>query len=649
MNNIESPEKGCRWSFQQWNDKMTYFGPNDAIIQSFNKDFYDSLVRESIQNSLDAVADHTKPVRVSFNFDKISIDDYPELFRLHDHIKGCLESHADNQRAEELYAPMLDYLPQSVRSTIDIITVSDSNTNGMEYEVGNPKNTFSAFTKSVGLSVKSSKTSGGSFGFGKAAYFQMSPLRSILVSTMTPNGNTFFEGVTRLCTHSLNGVEYTDMGYYDSNDGKPVEGNLIPEKFLRKEAGTSISLLGKYSDAGSISNMKSELTKAVLRNFWLAIYQEKLAVTIANSIHITKVEIARLIAQNYSSTSKDKNSPRPYYEAFSHSVDKHHFHFVDSTPHLGQVHLYISLNPEIKKDRIAYMRKPMMLVETKSLGTSFGLHALFICLDEVGNELLSNIEDASHSSWSVKGKTGEALTTARIVLNEIDEFVKSCLDKAFDGGGDIEVIDIGIGFSEEDIENLLANHSESNNPFGSISTGELIPDGGALTTIITDTKPSPRHDTTTGNIGRQAKGERDSKNVAIKKKIGTGHTSKKSNTKGGKSTSGRIQRVATPEEKDLGQKFTLYTPVVYHTPAYKENGEWFQDIILHNEEPMDNVFIEIKIGTDDGDDSLGITYCSNNGRIASEKGVIKFSHLDEGQVKVKVQFSDKQRHTIKLK
>ena len=60
MAHYDDIEKGCKWSFQRWNRSMTYFGPNDAIIQSFNRDFYESLVRESIQNSLDAVLEKGK-------------------------------------------------------------------------------------------------------------------------------------------------------------------------------------------------------------------------------------------------------------------------------------------------------------------------------------------------------------------------------------------------------------------------------------------------------------------------------------------------------------------------------------------------------------------------------------------------------------
>ena len=649
MIEFDSPEKGCKWSFQKWNDKMTYFGPNDAIIQSFTKDFYESLVRESIQNSMDAVADTTKPVQVSFLFSKLCNSDYPELFDLRRHIQGCLDSHADNQRAKELYTPMLSYLSRIPGSYIDIITVSDSNTTGMKYEEGNPQNTFSAFTKSVGLSVKSSKSSGGSFGFGKAAYFQMSPLRSILVSTMTTDEKTYFEGVTRLCTHQLDGVQYTDMGYYDSHDGKPVEDDEIPECFRRKTPGTSISLIGKYSDAGSISEMKEELVKSVLRNFWLAIYQGKLEVNISNSIMIGKADISRLIPLHFAPTTKDKSSPRPYFEAYSHPQDKTHLHFSKTMPLLGDVDLFIRLSPEVKKDRIAYIRKPRMLVETKLLGTSYGINALFLCLDEKGNELLANIEDASHSSWSTKGKTGEALASAKSVINEIDEFVSSCLEEAFSSGGDIEIIDIGIGFTEEDIENLLADLSETNNPFGSVSTGELVPDGGDITTVLSKINIKQKPEASRGNVGTPSRGDRHSKKVAVTKTIGTGHTVKKSKTKGGSSTVGRNQRSATPEEKDQGQPYTLYSPVLYHAPAYKENGMWFHDIILHNDQPLDNVFIEVRVGTEDGDEAVGIKSCSPIGRVSSEKGVIKFDHLEQGRVTIKVQFNDNQRHTIKLR
>lgn len=640
-------ENGCHWSFQEWNSQISYVGPNDAIIQSFNKDFYDSLVRESIQNSLDAVLDKTKPVKVSFKFDSINSSDYPELFSLRKHIEGCLKMHEHIQRARDLYKPMLQILPKGINASMDIITVSDSNTSGMEYDENNPQNKFSAFAKSVGLSIKSSQTSGGSFGFGKAAYFQMSPFRSILVSSMTPTGESYFEGVTRLCTHEMDGVKYTDVGYYDNRDGKPVIGSDIPEKFRRAEPGTSITLLGKYPDAGSIKEMEEKLLKAVLKNFWLAIYEQKLEVCIGNSLVLTKMEIGRMIPKHFPANDKDKTSPREYFEAYTHAEDKQHLRFEGSTPNLGAVKLFVELNSAGRKDRIAYMREPMMLVNVKNLSTHFGLNALFLCLDEKGNTILSNMEDASHTSWTAAGKTGDARKKAQEAIREIDEFVKSCLDQIFDSSGDIEVIDIGIGFSEKDVEDLLANNSERNNPFGTVRTGEIAEEGGDLTTTETDSKTNKKSDKSKGNIGKDARGKADADN-AVKKLIGTGHGDKPAKRHGGKGTSGTSQRITTPKIEDNGEKFSLYTPSSYRTPAYIENGEWFHDIILHVEEDMDNAFIEIKVGTEDGDDSLSIASTSL-GKAVSGKGIIKFDHLSKGKIIIKVQFTDKQRHTIKLR
>ena len=646
---MANQEKGCRWTFRKW-DEWFLTGNNDPIIQKFNKSFYDSLVRESIQNSMDAVADKSKPVKVSYTFDKISVDEFPALFGLREHVKGCLETYCDKPRGKELYGPMLDYLPTDPGGYVDLITVSDYNTCGMDYEPGNHDTPFFAFTKSVGLSVKKSEGSGGSFGLGKAAYFLMSPLRTILVSSMTPSGKAHFEGVSRLAVHTVGDVKYTDVGFYDNDEGNPVSGDDIPEKFRRSAPGTSISLLGKHSDLGSIAGMQEELVIAVLKNYWLSIYEGKLEVSIANNINLTRTSLDRFMKEYFPmKDTPHKFSPRPYYDAYSHSEDSAHLKFEDETPLLGKVQLYVRVSSDVKTDRICYMRKPLMLVQTKNVGTSYGLNALFLCLDEKGNGLLSDIEDASHTSWSTSGKTGEYLTRAKAVLDEINEFVKACLKDAFAGDQDIEVVDIGLGYSEKDIENLLGSSSENNNPFGTVATGNVVPEGGALTTAKKDDGKKSGEKSSKGNVGKGTKGEKDSP-AAARKTIGTGRGRGKSNHNGGEPGAGRNQRTATPEEADKGREFTLYVPTSYHAPAYKENGEWFHDIILEVSERLENAFIEIKVGTDDGKaDTVAISSTSEGRVSAAERGVIKFDSLEKGMHKIKVQFKDKQRHTIKLR
>ena len=92
-------------------------------------------------------------------------------------------------RAKELYQPMLSIFDQD---TIDIITVEDENTTGMSDKprIDNGvtlDSTFKVFTQSTGVTDKPVASSGGSYGFGKAAFFQMSPLRTIFVYSKTPD------------------------------------------------------------------------------------------------------------------------------------------------------------------------------------------------------------------------------------------------------------------------------------------------------------------------------------------------------------------------------------------------------------------------------------------------------------------------------
>ena len=63
-------ELGCKWHFDPRGGQDQ--GPNDAKSIAFRKDSTAALVRESIQNSLDAVYDITKPVEVVFRFKKVT-------------------------------------------------------------------------------------------------------------------------------------------------------------------------------------------------------------------------------------------------------------------------------------------------------------------------------------------------------------------------------------------------------------------------------------------------------------------------------------------------------------------------------------------------------------------------------------------------
>jgi hypothetical protein len=84
-------EKNCKWFFADLPDAAEEKGPNDATRQSFREGMYESLIRESIQNSLDAVLDKDQPVVVRYEYKSIEGNDFPEFFKLKDHIQGCID------------------------------------------------------------------------------------------------------------------------------------------------------------------------------------------------------------------------------------------------------------------------------------------------------------------------------------------------------------------------------------------------------------------------------------------------------------------------------------------------------------------------------------------------------------------------------
>lgn len=69
---------------------------------------------------------------------------------------------------------------------------------------------------------------------------------------------------------SLWGAKKMAFGYYDDQNGKPISIEAdIPVKFRRSEPGTDINILGfRIEDT---DEAVTEMTEAVLRNFWMAI------------------------------------------------------------------------------------------------------------------------------------------------------------------------------------------------------------------------------------------------------------------------------------------------------------------------------------------------------------------------------------------
>ena len=118
---------------------------------------------------------------------------------------------------------MLSNFDDSYSEEIPYLKISDRMTTGMGYVRNDLSNSFQAFVRSSQISVKGD-TSGaaGSHGYGKAAYYLLSPARTLLVSTMTEDGLCFFEGAS--IVGSLSSIIVSWTTYPTLQSRKSLEG-----------------------------------------------------------------------------------------------------------------------------------------------------------------------------------------------------------------------------------------------------------------------------------------------------------------------------------------------------------------------------------------------------------------------------------------
>lgn len=656
-----SADINCSWHFREFREgEDNLQGANDPIIQKFKENFYNSLVRESIQNSMDAKTGDG-PIEVKYELSKVSRMEFPALFGIENHIAACKNTHSENNRARELYGPMADFMDVD---ELDILTISDFGTEGMPYYENNIyKNPFQAFVNSEGHSVKTTTNSegatvsnGGSFGIGKGAYFLMSPVRSLLVSTMVNDEerHTYFEGVSRLCTHDIDGTHYYHMGFY-SNDGKtPTSGADIPIPFRRELPGTSISLVGKYSDLGSNSNVEDEIEKAVISNFWLAIYNEKLIVTVGRRVKIDKENLEKKMLGHFDENGK--GNPYFFFKAYTTLPDEHrYFRFeLNDDEYLGHCELYVRLGDPGKKDTITCMRDMMMLIQTIPSPRQHhaGISATFICLGEPGNSNLELTEDESHTSWTEKGKQGEARKRAKALLNNMYNFIGESIDSIIGLEGD--KVDITIdSINDTTSEDIVSEEGEGGNPFGTvIDTSRTIKDGFDRFSIP-DSVQKIEH-TEADNSGTVTSGPTQGSDAGGGIKIATGPlTKKKTNKKKKHHKPGAGQKDGDEGDNNVYQ----IIPAYFDVAAHYENQQCVHTVYIELEENSvkvnDKVYVGISVGSDSASEDIKVDILE--AKVNGKKAVVDnylsrvcFEIEDTDNITIDVIFSDNMRHSINL-
>ena len=265
------------------------------------------LVREAIQNSLDASIDRTLgnpagtsgPVRVRFDLTGI-MNPLPAVSAAR-YLAG-LEPH--------LTATGVGPDADALQGDLPYVVIEDAGTTGLcgnwrDYDTDDGKNCFYWFFRNIGLSGKGESDS-GSWGLGKWVFPDASLAKGyIAVTKRCDDGETLLMGQTVLNKHTVDGQRYDPVGYFAMPGdldlawplrmSEPEHQDLVSDCIKdfglqwRSEPGLSIVIpfpdVGQSSDADDDSDNgtgidRAWLLDAVIRNYFYPIIAGSLEVVI---------------------------------------------------------------------------------------------------------------------------------------------------------------------------------------------------------------------------------------------------------------------------------------------------------------------------------------------------------------------------------
>ena len=264
------------WQFPANGDGAEH-GFVNAAAAHFRSDPIAHLVREAIQNAMDAKTDGlVQPVHVVFKQLDIPNSTIGGA-SLRPHVESCLAlaMSEGQEEAAIAYAKALETLEKSSASCLGII---DTGTTGLTGD------RWSALVIQEGVVRKNLANAGGSYGIGKNAVFNVSDLQTVIYSTRyiarRAGREEKLQGKSRLMAHPApweSDTQLQHIGFYRTVEKQPLRGQQIPAPFKLTDTGTGVFILGFNPHC---DNWAKAAVDAVLENFFFALHNQQLVVEI---------------------------------------------------------------------------------------------------------------------------------------------------------------------------------------------------------------------------------------------------------------------------------------------------------------------------------------------------------------------------------
>lgn len=441
-------EDCCKWRFVS-NQNSTIAGVNDAGIETFSADALSSLVRESIQNSLDAkIAEADDPVVVDFSMFNIPQNEFPDGDAFQTILNQCLQSNVEEAQARSFFQKAISLF----RAPIQVMRISDHNTIGLrgadECKKGSA---WSRLVKESGSSNKGDD-SGGSFGIGKSSAFACSNFRCVLYSSMDDSVPAVHStiGVARLISFEQSEADWTTgVGYY-SEDNRFV---AIPEmlsldhSYQRTDSGTDIYILGSSIDEGAIT----EIIHSVLINFIVSIVKGKLVVHIQD-ITLDKTTIGAYVAKINPYDKDSRLSAVVYYYHLLTSNDPSivkiplnaaeygaQYGFQD-----GDCTLYLQEGENLNRRILMTRSAGMSLFEQDRFSRSIQFTGILMIEGKHMNYIFKQMEVPSHDAWK-PARCGENAREYTAIFDDLKRYLRTKVQECFGKAPEEELDAFGAG------------------------------------------------------------------------------------------------------------------------------------------------------------------------------------------------------------
>ncbi len=426
----------------------------DDNLEQFYKLGIDGLIRENIQNSMDAkLKSYDGPVEFNIETGKLRKEDIPGIDDISQHIHSL---RAQNQYAKETIENMIRALE---KTSIPYISFEDHHTEGLS---GVPSRdnlitdgTWMAYAYHKGYHYVKENAScesvrGGSHGIGKIASNSASDLHTFFFANCDQFGRQHLGGGINLIDHIYDDQPYSGVGYFSNIVEEEQRDNYFPfennfhEVFKKDSRGLKIII--PYLRKGYMDIDK--IIRSVCNNFFVSILENKLIVTV-NGDRIDKDSISSFI-ENESIYSPNPVDDEDYFtpiylDSYKNYYLTSDFIVEDRNKNLYPFKLYFQYNEDIKEGRTAIIRSIGMKIEDRKVRNNIKrpYNAILIPENEDGDRFLKSLENASHTkleSSHFRDKSMEM--NAKRFLNNIDFLLHELIrSKAKDSNTNEETLD----------------------------------------------------------------------------------------------------------------------------------------------------------------------------------------------------------------